>query len=59
VLQCTAGGYRWFKRVISGRKDVRLEEVMKINESSDTKIVGMHYTKARIREFLKENWKIM
>jgi len=63
MLQCragslSAGGYHWFKRVITGRKNTRLEEVMKINESSDTKIVGMHHTKGRTGEYLKESWII-
>ena len=47
------------QEVITGRKNLRLEEAMKINENSDTKIVGMHHTNGRIREFLKESWKIM
>jgi hypothetical protein len=59
LLQCLAGGCHWFKRVITGRKNIRLEEVMEINDSSDTKIVGVRHTKARIGEFLKESWKFM
>jgi hypothetical protein len=44
--------YHWFKGVISGRKNIRLEEAMKINESSDTKIVSMHHTRVRIGELV-------
>jgi hypothetical protein len=46
-------GHHWFERVITGRKNVRLEEVMKINESSDTQIVGMHLAKRQNERVLK------
>jgi hypothetical protein len=59
VQNWSAGVYHWFKRIITGRKSMRLGEMMKINGNGDTAIVGMQHTKARIGEFLKEIRKVM